>query len=61
MIGPNSSSKVGSNNSSIYNDYIWFSMNEDGWGVAITYRSSTNLIDINNVYTYIDNKSIVSM
>ena len=42
-------------------DYTWFNMNEDGWGVAVANRDSTNPIDASNVCTFINSKPIVSM
>ena len=42
-------------------DYDWMNTTKDGWGVAVTNRSSTNPIDANGVCTYINDKPIVSM
>ena len=41
--------------------FMWSNMNEDGWGVAVTNRDSTNSISTTDVCTYINNKPIISM
>ena len=41
--------------------FMWSNMNEDGWGIAVTDRNSTNSISTTDVCTFINNKPIISM
>ena len=47
-------------NSSSFQDFVWINIEDDGWGVTLTDKDSTEAVT-SEVCTYINNKPIVSM